>query len=139
MTVGPIEYMLVTGNDDRLGPAAEAEIQNLLDAGTIRILDMAMIRKNGDGTVTLAEYDDASGSADIAVLDTEVGGLISQEDADYLGEALEPGSSAVLLVWEDPWAQPLFDALQASGAVLVEGGRVPDDLAVAAMDALASS
>jgi hypothetical protein len=59
-----------------------------------------------------------------------VGGLISQDDADYAGEALAPGTSALLLLWEEPWAKPLFDALQASGVELVEGGRVPDDIAV---------
>jgi hypothetical protein len=32
------------------------------------------------------------------------------------------------------WAQPLFDALETSGVELVEGGRVPDDIAVAVAD-----
>ncbi len=139
MTVGPIEYMLVNSSGNGLGAAVEAELQKLLDAGTIRVLDLAMISKDEDGTVSLGEYDDATGSDDVAVLDIEIGGVISQEDADYLGEALEPGKSAVLLVWEDPWAEPLFDALQAAGAELVEGGRVPDDLAAAAISDLASS
>jgi Family of unknown function (DUF6325) len=137
MTVGPIEYILLSYGDDGVG-AVVPEIAKLVDSGTIRILDLAVITKDDDGDIQLGEYDEDGGLAEFASLDAEVGGLISQEDADYAGEILEPGSSAALLVWEDPWAAPLFDALRASGVVLLEGGRVPDDIAVAAIDALSS-
>jgi hypothetical protein len=110
-----------------------------VDAGMIRILDLAVISKDEDGTVDLAEFDEESGFEDFVAVDGEIGGLISQEDADYAGEVLEPGTSAALLVLEDPWARPLFDALRASGVVLLEGGRVPDDIALAAMASLAAS
>jgi hypothetical protein len=139
MIVGPVEYALMSHGDGGLGPDVTTEVAKLVDAGMIRILDLAVISKGEDGTVDLAEYDQASGFADFSSVDGEIGGLISQEDADYAGEVLEPGTSAALLVWEDPWARPLFDALRASGVVLLEGGRVPDDIAVAAMAALAAS
>ena len=139
MLVGPVEYALLSYDDGGLGAGVTAELAKLVDDGLIRILDLAVITKDEDGAVNLAEYDEASGFSDIASVDGEIGGLISQEDADYAGEVLDPGTSAALLVWEDPWAQPLFDALQASGVVLLEGGRVPDDIAVAAMAELAAS
>ena len=139
MLVGPVEYALLSYDDGGLGADVTAELAKLVDDGLIRILDLAVITKDEDGAVNLAEYDEASGFADFASVDGEIGGLISQEDADYAGEILDPGTSAALLVWEDPWAQPLFDALQASGVVLLEGGRVPDDIAVAAMAELAAS
>jgi len=139
MLVGPVEYALLSYDDGGLGADVTAELAKLVDVGLIRILDLAVITKDEDGAVNLAEYDEASGFADIASVDGEIGGLISQEDADYAGEVLDRGTSAALLVWEDPWAQPLFDALQASGVVLLEGGRVPDDIAVAAMAELAAS
>jgi Family of unknown function (DUF6325) len=137
MTVGPIEYILMSYGDDGLG-AAVSEIAKLVDSGTIRILDLAVITKDDEGGIELGEYNEADELAGFASLDGEIGGLISQEDAEYAGEVLDPGSSAAMLVWEDPWAAPLFDALQASGVVLLEGGRVPDDIAVAAIEALSS-
>jgi Family of unknown function (DUF6325) len=137
MTVGPIEYMLLTYGEDGL-EAVVPEIARLVDSGTIRILDLAVITKDDDGDIEIGEYDEADGLANFASLDGEVGGLISQEDAEYAGEVLDPGSSAVMLVWEDPWAAPLFDAFRASGVVLLEGGRVPDDIAAVAVEALST-
>ena len=139
MIVGPVEYAVLSYDNGGLGADVTTELAKLVDAGMIRILDLALISKDDDGNVDLADYDETSGLADFATVDGEIGGLISEEDADYAGEVLEPGMSAALLVWEDPWARPLFDALRASGVVLLEGGRVPDDIAGAAMAALSAS
>jgi uncharacterized membrane protein len=138
MTVGPIEYMVLSCGDNGLGASVVEELKKVTNDGRIRILDCALITKDNDGDVALAEYDVATGIEELAALDGEIGGLISQEDAEYVGQAIEPGSSAVLLVWEDPWAQSLFEALQQSGIALIEGGRVPDDIAMAAMEVLAA-
>jgi hypothetical protein len=129
MSVGPVEYMVLGCGENGLGTAAD-EISKLVDNGTIRLLDLALIEKDDDGGIELLDYDEANALTTFAAVDGMVGGLISQEDADYAGEALAPGTSAVVLLWEDPWAKPLFDALQASGVELVEGGRVPDDIAL---------
>ena len=107
--------------------------------GMIRLIDLALISKDDDGNVELAEYDQASDFADFASVDGDIGGVISQEDADYAAEVMEPGTSAALLVWEDPWARPLFDALRAADVALLEGGRVPDDIAMAALATLVAS
>jgi hypothetical protein len=139
MIVGPVEYALLSYDDGQLGADVSVEFAKLVDAGMIRILDLAFISKDEDGAVDLTDYDEARGFAGFGTVDGEIGGLISQEDADYAGELLDPGTSAALLVWEDPWARPLFDALRSSGVVLLEGGRVPDDIAVAALTALAAS
>jgi Family of unknown function (DUF6325) len=133
MSVGPIEYMVLSYGEAGLGTAAD-EMAKLVDDGTIRLLDLALIEKDEDGGIELLDYDEADALAAFTAVDGVVGGLISQADADYAGEALAPGTSAVLLLWEDPWAQPLFDALQASGVELVEGGRIPDDIAVSVAD-----
>ncbi len=129
MSVGPVEYMVLSYGENGLDAAAD-EISKLVDNGTVRLLDLALIEKDEDGGIQLFDYDQADALAAFAAVDGVVGGLISQDDADYAGEALAPGTSAVLLLWEEPWAKPLFDALQASGVELVEGARVPDDIAV---------
>jgi hypothetical protein len=137
MSVGSMEYMVLSCGPNGLGSAAD-EMAKLVDNGTIRILDLAYIQKDDDGGIDLFDYDQADALATFASVDGVVGGLISQEDADYAGEALEPGTSAVLLLWDDPWAKPLFDALDASGVELVEGGRVPEDIAVEVTAVLAA-
>jgi Family of unknown function (DUF6325) len=129
MSVGAVEYMVLSYGENGLGAAAD-EMAKLVNDGTVRLLDLAVIEKDEDGSIELLDYDAADGLAGFAAVDGVVGGLISQADADYAGEALEPGASAMLVLWEDPWAQPFFDALQTSGVELVEGGRVPDDIAV---------
>jgi Family of unknown function (DUF6325) len=138
MSVGSMEYMVLSCGPNGLGSAAD-EMAKLADNGTIRILDLAYIQKDEDGGIDMFDYDEADALATFASVDGVVGGLISQEDGDYAGEALEPGTSAVLVLWEDPWAKPLFDALDASGVELVEGGRVPDDIAVEVAAVLATN
>jgi hypothetical protein len=73
-----------------------------------------------------------------AALDGEVGGFISDDDVDYAAADLEPNSSAALLIWEDVWATPFVEALRDSGAVVIEGSRIPHDLIEAAEAALAA-
>jgi hypothetical protein len=138
MSVGSMEYMVLSCGPNGLGSAAD-EMAKLADNGTIRILDLAYIQKDEDGGIDVFDYDEADALVTFASVDGVVGGLISQEDADYVGEALEPGTSAVLVLWEDPWAKSLFDALDASGVELVEGGRVPDDIAVEVAAVLATN
>ncbi len=133
MSVGPIEYMVLSYGENGLGTVAD-EMAKLVDSGTIRLLDLALIEKDDDGGIELLDYDEADALAAFTAVDGVVGGLISQSDADYAGEALAPGTSAVVVLWEDPWAEPLFDALEASGVELVEGGRVPDDIAASVAD-----
>jgi Family of unknown function (DUF6325) len=110
----------------------------LVDNGSIRILDIAYVQKDDDGGIEMFDYDEADALATFTSVDGVVGGLISQEDAGYVGEALAPGTSGVVILWEDPWAKPLFEALAASDVELVEGGRVPDDIAVAVTAVLAA-
>ena len=61
-------------------------------------------------------------------MDGEVGGLISPEDIEYAAAALEPNSSAALLIWEDVWAAPFAEAVRNSNGVLLEGARIPYEL-----------
>jgi hypothetical protein len=139
LTTGPIEYVILgfRGNDftGRVAP----ELKKLLDAGTIRILDLVFVSKDEDGSTFTFEYDDHADFGAFGELDGEVGGLISQDDIEYAAEALEPSSSAALLVWEDTWAAPLVAALHDADGVLLEGARIPRDLIEAALADLESA
>jgi hypothetical protein len=128
MGIGPVEYLVVgfPGNDFN-GEIAPALAQ-LVDDGTIRIIDLVFITKDGAGDFAAVEFDEHDGLQAFASVDGEIGGVISNEDVEHAAEALEPNSSAALLVWEDVWATPFADALRESGGVLLEGGRIPHDI-----------
>ena len=133
MIVGPVEYIIVGFPGSKFNGEIAPELAKLIDSGTIRILDLAVISKDEAGEVASFEFDQLDELAPFADLEGEVGGVLSQEDIDYVAASLEPGSTVGLLVWEDLWAAPFADAVRASGGVLLEGGRVPHELAQAAL------
>ena len=139
MSIGPVEYIIVGFPGNHFNGDIAPELAKLVDSGTIRILDLVFITKDDDGNVAAVEIEDHHDVALFAALDGEVGGFISAEDIEYAAEALEPNSSAALLLWEDVWAKPFVDAMRASGGVLIEGSRIPHDLIEAAEAELAAA
>jgi hypothetical protein len=136
MGVGPIEYIVVGFPGNKFNGEIAPALAKLIDSGTIRILDLVFIGKDDSGEVVAFEFDQLDELSAFAELEGEVGGILTQEDIDYAAAKLEPGSSAGLLVWEDCWAAPFAEALLASGGVLLEGGRVPYELAHEALSAV---
>ena len=132
MAIGPVEYIIVGFPGNKFNGEIAPELGKLVDNGTIRILDLVFITKDEDGDVAVVEFEDHDDVALFNALEGEVGGLISQEDAEYAAAELEPNSSAALLIWEDLWAAPFVEAMRASGGVLIEGSRIPHDLIEAA-------
>jgi hypothetical protein len=138
MSIGPVEYMIIGFPGNRFNGDIAPELAKLVEGGTVRILDLVFITKDEDGNVAAVELEDHHDVALFASLDGEIGGFISTEDIEYAAEELEPNSSAALLIWEDLWARSFVDALRASGAVLIEGSRIPHDLIEAAEAELAA-
>jgi hypothetical protein len=128
MAFGPVEFVIIgfPGNQFR-GEIAPA-LADLVESGTIRILDLVFVKKDADGTASAFEYDAVAEAAEFAGLDGEAGGLLSDEDIAEAAENLDPDSSAALLVWEDVWAEPFATALRNAGGVLVAGERIPHDV-----------
>jgi hypothetical protein len=132
MTIGPVEYIVVGFPGNNFSGEIAPALADLIDSGTIRIIDLAFIGKDADGNILTFEFDQLDELAPFADLDGEVGGLIGPEDIEHAAEALEPNMSAALLVWEDRWATPLLEAFVKADAVLLEGARIPHDLIEAA-------
>jgi Family of unknown function (DUF6325) len=128
VTVGPVEYILVGFPGNKCNGQIAPELVALVESETVRILDLIVIAKNGDGSVVTIEIEDLDAAVGFGALDADVGGLISESDITYAASALEPNSSAALLVWEDLWAVPFTEAVRNSGGVLLEGARIPHDL-----------
>ncbi len=129
MVVGPIEYIIVGFPGSKFNGQIAPELAKLIDSRLVRILDLVIISKDESGDVGVFEFDQLDELAPFADLEGEVGGIVGQEDIDYAAASLAPGSSLGLLVWEDLWAAPFAAAVRESGGVLLEGGRVPHELA----------
>jgi hypothetical protein len=134
--VGPIDYLVMEFATDRMTGEGLAHLLDLVDRGTIRVLDLVFVRKEADGTVTSLAVDEADvdGGLDLTVFDGAASGLIAEPDVHEAGRILEPGRAAVIVVYENAWAAPLVGALRRNGAQVVAGGRIPHELL---LDALA--
>ncbi len=129
MTIGPVEYIIVGFPGNQFNGEIVPALADLIDSKTIRVLDLVFISKDADGNVTSFEFDQLDELGAFGDLDGEVGGLIGPEDIEHAAEGLEPNMSAGLLLWEDLWAIPMVEAMRNSGGILLEGGRIPHDLA----------
>jgi len=135
--MGPIDYLIVEWPDGQPTGEALPHLIDLVDRGLIRILDLAFITKDEDGSVAALEISDLGD--EIAVFEGASSGLLGDDDIAEAGNALEPGTSAALLVYENRWAAPFAAAARRSGAQLVAGGRIPAQDVLAALDAVEAS
>ncbi len=128
--IGPVDYAIIgfPGNKFR-GEIAPA-IGDLVDAGTIRIIDIAFVGKDADGSTVAMEMTelDPDVQEGLASLGIEVSGLLSDEDLVGAAEELEPNSSAALLIWENVWARNVAQAMRDAGGVLLAFERIPHDI-----------
>src|SRR4029079_10506828 len=93
--------------------------------GTIRVLDLLVMQKGADGTVEAFELDDLDGVDELRGLETHVAEVLAADDVVHLGAAMEPGTTAGVLVWENRWAAPFASAARRSGGQLIARGRIP--------------
>jgi Family of unknown function (DUF6325) len=134
--MGPIDYLLIEWPGKQPTGEAAPHLVDLVDRGLIRVLDLVFIRKDEDGSVAGVEISEVGGQvAEMKVFEGASSGLLTDEDAVEAGQALEPGTSAALLVYENRWAAPLAAALRRSGGQLVASGRIPVQAVIAALDA----
>lgn len=135
--MGPIDYVLIEWPDRQPDGRAVPHLVDLIDRGIIRLLDLTFITKGEDGSVAAVEIADlGDGAEEFAVFEGASSGLLTDEDTDEAAGALEPGTSAVLIVFENSWAAPFATAVRESGGQLVASGRIPIQAILAALDAL---
>ena len=138
--MGPIDYILVEWPGRQPNGEVAPHLVDLVERGLIRILDLSFIAKDEDGTVAGIELADlGDGAGELTVFEGASSGLISDDDIGEAAAALEPGTSAALLVYENTWAAPFAAAVRRSGGQLVAGGRIPVEAIEAALDAAESN
>jgi hypothetical protein len=134
--MGPIDYLLIEWPGRQPTGEVAPHIVDLVDRGLIRILDIAFITKAEDGSVAALEISDLGSEIEaFAVFEGAASGLLSEDDLGEAAEALAPGTSAGLLVFENRWAAPFAIAVRKSGGQLVASGRIPIQAVIAALDA----
>jgi len=136
MQLGPVEYAVVAFPGSQFNGEVAPALGDLVDSGTIRVIDLAFVTKDLDGTPHAAELTELA--ADVQAVFSAAGvivnGLLNDEDLMAAADSLEPGSSAALIVWEDLWAKKFAEAVRDSAGVLIERRTVPHEVAQAAHD-----
>jgi len=135
--LGPVDFLIVEfppGGQHFTGEGA-AELLRLHDAGIIRIMDVLILQKAQDGTVMAQELGDLAELGELARLETELVQTLSESDVDHLAAAMDPGSVAGVLVYENLWAAPFASALRRAGGQLIADGRIPIQAIIAAVEA----
>ena len=134
--LGPVDYLIVEfppGQQHFTGEGA-AELLRLHDAGTIRLMDILILQKGADGTVMAQELGDLAELGELARLETELVQTLAEEDVEHLAAAMDPGSIAAVLVYENLWAAPFASAMRRAGGQLIANGRIPIQAIIAAVE-----
>ena len=135
--LGPVDYVVVefpAGASSFTGEMA-AELLALVDSGTIRVIDVLILTKDAAGTVEATELSDLAELGELQVLEAELGELLAADDIEHLAAAMEPGSTAGVLIWENLWAAPFASAVRHSGGQLIADGRIPIQAILASIEA----
>ena len=135
--LGPVDWIVVEFPGSRFKGEIAPIVDDLVQRGTVRVLDLLLMKKAEDGELEFFELSDLD-ETEIGTLrayETELATLLSEDDVNALAASVEPGSTAALLVWENRWAAPFGSAVRRAGGQLVASGRIPVQALLAAVEA----
>jgi len=135
--LGPVDYLIVdfpAGQSNFTGEMAD-ELVRLVDAGTIRVIDVVILAKDDDGVVEAMELSDVDDLGPLQAIEAELADLLAEDDIENLAAAMEPGSVAGVLVYENVWAAPFASAARRAGGQLISNGRIPIQDIIASLEA----
>ena len=135
--LGPIDFVIIefpVGEANFTGEMVE-ELLKLVDGGTIRVVDILILAKDETGAVEAMELSDADDLGPLAAVEAELAELLAEEDVEHLAAAMDPGSVAGVLIYENVWAAPFASAARRSGGQLIANGRIPTQAIIAAIEA----
>ena len=135
--LGSVDYAVVefpAGHSNFTGEMT-AELLKLVDSGTIRVIDVLILTKNEDDTVDVTELSDIDELGELEALEAQLAELLAEEDIEHLAAAIEPGSTAGVLIWENLWSAPFASAARRSGGQLIANGRIPIQAIIASIEA----
>ena len=135
--LGPVDYLVVefpAGASNFTGEMA-AELVALTDSGTIRVIDALVLTKDEDGAVDAMELSDVGELGELQAIEAQLAELLAADDVEHLAAAMEPGSTAGVLIWENLWAAPFASAARRAGGQLIANGRIPIQAIIASIEA----
>jgi hypothetical protein len=135
--LGPVDYVIVefpAKTANFTGEMAQ-ELLTLVNAGTIRVIDLIVLAKNEDGSIDAMEPEDIEDLGELRTLEAELAELLAEEDVVHLAAAMDPGSTAGVIVYENLWAAPFASAARRAGGQLIANGRIPMQAILAAIEA----
>ena len=135
--LGPVDYIVVefpAGASNFTGEMA-SELLALVESGTIRVIDILILTKNEDGTVEPTEFSDIGELGELQQVEAQLAELLAEDDVVNLAAAMQPGSTAGVLIWENLWAAPFASAARRSGGQLIANGRIPIQAIIASIEA----
>jgi hypothetical protein len=135
--LGPVDYLVVefpAGTQSFTGEMAQ-ELAALVEVGTIRVIGVLILSKNDDGTVDAAELSDVVELGVLETIEAQLAELLAAEDVENLAIAMDPGSVAGVLVYENLWAAPFASAARRAGGRLIADGRIPIQAIIASLEA----
>jgi Family of unknown function (DUF6325) len=135
--LGPVDWIVVEFPGSRFNGEIAPALRDLVDRDVVRVLDLLVLKKDSDGTLEAFELSDLDTSeiGELRGYESQLAMLLSEEDVTAVAAAIEPGSSAAVLVWENTWAAPFASAVRHSGGQLVASGRIPIQALLAAIEA----
>jgi uncharacterized membrane protein len=135
--LAPVDYMIVAFPGNQFKGEIAPALADLVENGTIRIIDLAFVAKDADGNIAAFELTDIDPDVrkGFENMGVEVNGLFNEDDLQAAGEELDPNSSAALLVWENLWAKDVAQAIRNAGGELLDFERLPHEVVQAARDA----
>jgi hypothetical protein len=135
--LGPVDFVVVefpAGASSFTGEMAK-ELLALVDAGTVRVIDVLILTKAADGTVEAMELSDVAELGELEALEAQLAELLAEDDVEHLAAAMDPGSTAGVIIWENLWAAPFASAARRSGGQLIATGRIPIQAIIASIEA----
>src|SRR4051812_732147 len=135
--LGPVDYVIVefpSGAANFTGEMVE-ELLKLVDGNTIRVIDILILAKDDDGTVEAMELSDVDELGPLQALEAELAEFLAEDDVLHLAAAMDPGSVAGVLIYENLWAAPFASAARRAGGQLIANGRIPAQAILAAIEA----
>jgi hypothetical protein len=135
--LGPVDWIVVEFPGSRFNGQIAPALLDLVERDLIRVLDLLVLKKDDDGSLEAFELSDLDEGevGGLRTYESELAMLLSEEDVTSLAAAIEPGSSAAVLVWENAWAAPFGSAVRRAGGQLVASGRIPIQAILAAIEA----
>ena len=133
---GPVDFLLIQFPADRLTGQVTPRLVELVESGIIRLYDLIVISKNESGGVEALELRESPVAQEFQYFAGASSGLLDDEDLRQAADAMDPGTVAALLVYENSWAVPFVAAARDSGGEVIAGGRIPATVVMDVLDAL---